>query len=248
MDNLAQEVAPASISDVQPSDTFSLTFAPQPNCMLLNKLPGELRNEIIRLAVVEDEEIKPKVSRSYDDTTSYGTAKLELDHALMRTCKQLRQESAEIYFLENTFRLTDDFFTLDICEQQHKANERAIQALDHAFGPWASKIRRLGFSHAVCYDSRRFGGVQPCLIQVEVHVLVCRRAQGESGVYLENARAHDAIACSQALCCCSVIQHAADNSPAGILEFVQGLVCMSDLVTGQRSLSYCWNCGLQPMA
>jgi hypothetical protein len=54
MDDLTQAVAPTSVPVTQPSETPSLTFAPQPQCMLLSKLPGELRNQIIRLAVVKD--------------------------------------------------------------------------------------------------------------------------------------------------------------------------------------------------
>ena len=47
MDDLTQAMASTSVSVPQPSaETPSLTFAPQPNCMLFQKLPGELRNEI----------------------------------------------------------------------------------------------------------------------------------------------------------------------------------------------------------
>jgi hypothetical protein len=244
MDTLTNEMASASISQPSPNTP---TFTPQPDCMLFDKLPGELRNEIIRLSVVEDTEIKPKVIRTCNETTSQWTAKLELDHALMRTCKQLRQESSEIYLLENTFHLTEDFFAqppLTHVEQQ-QANERAIHALARAFGPSASKLLKIKVSHAVYYDTRLFESVHRRQCQAEVYFSICRCAQGEPGVYLENARALDTS--SQGLCCCSVTQYAADNSTAGIFEFVEGLVGMLDSATEQRSEPHCWTCGLQVM-
>lgn len=217
--------------------------------MLLSKLPGELRNQIIRLAVVEDSDIKPSVSRPSYDLNDQSTAKLKIEHPLMQTCKQLRLESAEIYFLENTFHLTHgDFFTLRSCDQQHRANERAILALAHAFRPWASKVRRLRVSHAICYDLAMFGNAQQRWRRAEVHVDVCRRAQGQPGVYLETVRAHDVDTLSHAMCRCGVIQHAADKPAADVFEYAQGLVGMMDLVPGQRYLPHCWGCGLEPMS
>jgi hypothetical protein len=230
MDDLTQAMASASVSVPQ--------FAPQPNCLLLKKLPGELRNKIIRLAVVENTDIKPSISRSYSALTGKSTRKLQIEHNLMQTCKQLRRETAEIYFLENTFNLTGDFFEL-VRGEKHKANEKAIQGLSRAFGPWASKVRRLNVLHAVSYGS----------LFAEVHVSICR-AQGEPGVCIENVSAHDVGSDSRRLCCCSIIQHGADNSAAGIFEFAQGLVGMMDSVsvTGGSSLPHCWNCGLEPMS
>jgi hypothetical protein len=238
-------MASASISNPQPTNTFSLTFAPQPDCMLFQKLPGELRNEIIRLAVVEDTEVKPKVIRPNDEATSHWTAKLELEHPLMQTCKQLRQESTEIYFLENTFHLTkENFFTLAHGDPR-KRNEKALQVLAHAFGPWASKLKKIKISHAICCDVLLFGGAQHRWRWAEVHVSVCRRAQGEPGIYLEKTRALDTL--SQELCSCSVVQYAAGNSGAGIFGFVEGLVGMLDSAKGQGSEPHCWTCGLGPM-
>jgi len=244
MDNLTQETASASISDPQPSSTFSLTFAPQPECMLFQKLPGELRNEIIRLAVVEDAEIKPKVIRNNDKSTSHWTAKLELEHPLMQTCKQLRQESAEIFFLENTFHLTEGNFFMLTYGGPHKAkaNEKALRVLAHAFGPWASKLSKINVSHEFCYDSP-FGSPLYRPSVAEVHVSVCRRAQGEPGIYLENAGALNTL--SQELCSCIVVRYAAGNSAAGIFEFVEGLVGTVDSVTVTEYDIFCWTCGLE---
>lgn len=244
MDDLTQAMASTSVSVPQPSaETPSLTFAPQPNCMLFQKLPGELRNEIIRLAVVEESEIKPKVSRSFNALTGKSTANLEIEHPLMQTCKQLRQESAEIYFLENTFHLTNgDFFTLGSCKQG-KANERAMQALVNAFGPFASKIRRLNVSHATSYDTAVHDSVEERCDRAEVHVSICRAAEG---VYLEKACAHDA---DTHLCCCSIIRYGVVNGAAteSIFEFAQGIVAMMDQVTGKNPQPHCWSCGLEPM-
>jgi hypothetical protein len=222
MDDLTQAMASASVSVPQ--------FAPQPKCMLLQKLPGELRNKIIRLAVVENTDIKPSI-------TGKPTRKLQIEHNLMQTCKQLRRETAEIYFLENTFNLTGDFFEL-VHGENHKANERAVQALARAVGPWASKVRRLNVLLAVSYGS----------LSAEVHVSICRATE-RPGVCIENVSAHDVGSDSRRLCCCSVIQHGVDNSTAGIFEFAEGLVGMMESVsvTGGSSLPHCWTCGLELM-
>jgi hypothetical protein len=227
MDDLNQAMASTSVSVPQ--------FAPQPSCMLLQKLPGELRNKIIRLAVVENTDIKPSISRSYNEIIGKPTRKLQIEHNLMQTCKQLRQETAEIYFLENTFNLTGDFFEL-ARDERYRANERAVQGLARAFGPWASKVHRLNVLHAVSYG----------LLSAEVHISICRATEG---VCIETVSAHDVGSDSRRLCCCSLIQHGVDNSATGIFEFAQGLVGIMDSVTGGgRSLPHCWTCGLEPMS
>jgi hypothetical protein len=247
MDNLTQAMEPTSVSAHQPSaETPSLTFAPQPNCMLFQKLPGELRNEIIRLAVVEESEIKPKVSRSFNALTGKSTAELEIEHPLMQTCKQLRQESAEIYLLENTFHLTESNCFKPAHGEKYNVNQRAIQAMAHALGPWASKVSMLNVSHTACYGSlATCTGPPLCNRFAEVHVSICRAAEG---VYLEKACAHDTD--THPLCCCCIFQHAADHSAAAetIFEFAQGLVAMMDSMTRGCWMPHCWNCGLEPMA
>ena len=245
MDNLTQGPAPASVPVPQPSEPF----AQQLNSPFLTIFPGELRNEIIRLAVVEPTKVTPEITHSLNVLTGISTAKLEIEHPLMQTCKQLRQESAEIYFLENTFLLTDGFFTQPplATYEKHTANERAIEALAHAFGPWASKVRRLHLSHEVCYDTRLYGNPQCRRRLADVHLTICCRAQEEQGVYLEDARGCDTAGNSPPLCCCGFAQYAAEHSGVGLFELAQGLVRMMDLATGQRSLPHCWSCGLTPM-
>lgn len=254
MDNLTEEVASTSVPVPPASEEL---FDQQLNSPLFSLLPGELRNEIIRFAVVEPSEIKPEITHSINVLTGKSTATLVIEHPLMLTCKRLRQESAEIYFLENTFRLTDEFFsepptvtlpTIESSHQpQHKANERAIQTLAHAFGPWASKLRRLGLSHAICYDATLGGGMQQRRRRAEVDLYICRAAQEEPGIHLECVGAHDPHTPSVKLCFCGIAQHAAEHCTDGIFEFAQGLVRMMDLKTGEHSLPHCWSCGLRPM-
>jgi len=256
MDNLTEEVASPSA----PSPQHSAAFDQQLTSPLFSILPGELRNEIIRLAVVEPSDITPEITHSIDVLTGKSTAKLDIEHPLMQTCKRLRQESAEIYFLENTFRLTDQFFSgppvvtwpdnKSSQQPRHKANERAIKVLAQAFGPWASKVRKLGLSRVISYDLATYGNYMRRLRRAQVQLSIWRDAQTDQGtVHLEDLEAHDVARVSSfKLCCCSISQHAAEHSSgADIFEVARGLVCMLDLATGPHSLPYCWTCGLEPM-
>lgn len=243
---------PAHTMDDLPSAPvrrFSETSNRQPRSPLFTKLPGELRNEIIRFAVVSDEDVKPEISHSLNVVTRECTAKLSIGSALMQTCKQLRHESAQIYFLENTFHLTEDFFTqppLDSYEQ-YEFNERAIGALAYSFGPWASRASRLTITHSICYDTHMYGSAQRRRPRAEVRLSIGRRAQEAGGVYLEHAKAYDVNRTSEQLCCCRFARHATDQTSTGIFELAQGLVRIMDLATVRRSSPRCRSCGLEPV-
>lgn len=74
---------------------FHFPFAPQPDCPLL-ELPSAIRQEIIRLTIVEhEEEITPVREINYDPTSGTSSGRIEMEHDIMKTCKQLRRESAK---------------------------------------------------------------------------------------------------------------------------------------------------------
>jgi len=102
--------------------------------MLLSKLPRELRDKIYRDAVVEDKDIPIRVT-PYVTEDGERRRRLEIGHALMRVCKQTRQEVAEIYYLENTFRIIDD-----------SLEKRATRELSRLLTPWTQRMTKLGVS------------------------------------------------------------------------------------------------------
>jgi len=104
---------------------------------LLSKLPRELRDKIYHDAVVEDNDVLIRVT-PYVTEDGECRRRLEIGHALMRVCKQTREEVADIYYQENNFRVTQDLF-----------ERRAIRELSRFLTPWMEKITKLGISHTV---------------------------------------------------------------------------------------------------
>lgn len=111
------------------------TQSSQLNSMLLSKLPCELRDKIYRDAVVEDKDIPIAVTR-YETEDGEQRRRLQIGHPLMRACKQTREEVSDMYYLENTFRVTDDLF-----------EKQAIRELRRLLKPYAGKFTKLGVSH-----------------------------------------------------------------------------------------------------
>ncbi|KAK4540580.1 hypothetical protein LTR36_009110 [Oleoguttula mirabilis] len=100
-------------------------------------IPGELRNRIYRLAVISDTTV------NVDSTELWGPGgTLSQTPALMRTCKQLREEVHEIYLEENSFAFTH----LTI-------HPNAIAAFERIAGASARKMTRVKVVHAVAMCS-----------------------------------------------------------------------------------------------
>lgn len=74
-----------------------------PNAMLL-QLPGELRNRIIRLSLLQDTPIDLLRLQWRRDRTGYDPVLIP-EPDLSRTCRSLRPEVLSIYYGENTFNL-----------------------------------------------------------------------------------------------------------------------------------------------
>jgi len=92
---------------------------PQINCRIF-ALPAELRNQIYRQVLVEDQ----------ITMTPEGAAPLTPPPTLLQTCRRIREEAASIYFEENTFAFY--VTSLDVCrvtewadlsEQHAQANQ-----------------------------------------------------------------------------------------------------------------------------
>lgn len=134
----------------EPSETQP--FAPQPDSPFFNKLPGELRNRIYRLVLLDDGDIPIHVEELSDNHQETGeavdqvtpqigshssTLRLKLGHPLLQVCRQSRHEASDIYYLENTFEVTTSMFE----------EPRALEKLDHALRSWAAKMARLRVCH-----------------------------------------------------------------------------------------------------
>ena len=111
------------------------TQSSQLDSMLLSKLPRELRDKIYRYAVIEDNDIPVHVTRCKTEDGE-RRRRLEIGHALMRVSKQTRQEVADIYYLENKFRITNDLL-----------EKRAIRELSRLLTPWGERMTKLGVTH-----------------------------------------------------------------------------------------------------
>lgn len=134
----------------EPSETQLL--APQPDSPFFNKFPGELRNRIYRLVLLDNGDIPIHAEELGDNHQETGEAlnqvtsqirshpsthRLKLGHPLLQVCKQTGHEASEIYYLENTFEVTSSVF----------AEPQALEKLDHALRPWAAKMTALGVCH-----------------------------------------------------------------------------------------------------
>lgn len=89
----------ATSSTPTSSQTSTPTSTSQPQCLFLQKLPAELRNEIYRLVLVENSDDHPvqNLSRLYDNASP------TLDPPLLKTCRQIREETSTIFWQENMF-------------------------------------------------------------------------------------------------------------------------------------------------
>jgi hypothetical protein len=224
--------------------TFSFSFAPQPDCMLFEKLPAEIREGIIRLAVVEDDMIEPDTIYTWNERTCRSSGRIEIEHPLLRTCKQLRQESAEIFFLENTFVIGYNLFVANWETPwfiQSDAHEMATATFARAFGPYASKVFLLVVALTIEFEP----GVD---VQVEIDMERCN--EGRSGVLVVDVDAHEELTPDVQVCRCRISQFAADHASASesMFEFAQSYVRWMHMVMEEPRVVDCRSCGLKRLA
>ena len=104
---------------------------------MLSKLPAELRNEIYRLVLVDDEPLDIERNAIAERT------------ALLKACRQTREEASEIFYAENKFRLpglcTHTADTITFLELAGQKNASGIPRLIVAFPlnkEWDTILRR----------------------------------------------------------------------------------------------------------
>jgi hypothetical protein len=195
---------------------------------LLSKLPRELRDKIYREAVLEDIEIPIHVAH-YKSKDGEHRARLEIEHALLLVCKQTRHEVADIYYLENTFRITNDLF-----------DERAIRKLNCALRPWADKMKKLEISHDFVADIFLTVAIDLSVSVSQGCIVVEPLGQNIRDGY-QSMR--DFRNSETKMCYCKTLSLAAEHGGGNVLKWAQKYV---DLIVKRDSrckhFMWCWNC------
>jgi hypothetical protein len=198
---------------------------------LLSKLPRELRDKIYREAVYEDVEIPINVA-SYKSKDGEHRRRLELEHALLLVCKQTRHEVADIYYLENTFCITNDLF-----------EKRAISQLNRALRPWAEKITQLEIFHKLlvfgCCTADIDFSVSASQARILVEALTSNirdPCTTEHIFYLIPAR----MCYCEALCL--ALAHGSGNVLDWVEQYVDMVVQSQATQAAENGAPYCWTC------
>lgn len=222
----------------------------QSDSLLFSKLPGELRNRIWRLSVLEDTAISVHVAH-YKNKDGEPRSCIQIEHTLLQVCKQARHEVTDIYYLENTFRITQDFF-----------HGRAMEVLACAMKPRAAKMTKLEVAHELKYTTTtRFASSRNMLVAIN---LTIQRSEGSTTLSqplvditdASEANAEmDALVSSvpmfappppPMLCCCKMFFLAAECTGETLVEWMQRYVKLVVDATGMMGCGYvphCWGCG-----
>lgn len=200
---------------------------------LLSRLPRELRDKIWREAVLEDIEIPTNVAH-YETKDGEHRHRLQLEHALMLACKQTRHEVTEIYYLENTFRITNDLF-----------EARAIRALNRALHPWADKMTKLEISHEYAINEHATAEIDFTVStsqgRIVIEPLTFSVNRGNVRPILSSS--------SPGMCFCSAFRLASAHGDGNVFSWVQeyvDFVATKEPVAKERVTCiyapYCWTC------
>lgn len=113
---------------------------PEPISPFLRNIPSEIRNTIYSLIFQADSKdaVTPISVTHLESETGRPLRRLNIEHPLLRTCKQIRHEAAGIYYTETTFELTAD-----------SIERSAAEKVCHKLSPWADKIARLSIAHEI---------------------------------------------------------------------------------------------------
>ncbi|KAM0717122.1 hypothetical protein Q7P37_006974 [Cladosporium fusiforme] len=124
-------------------------FKPQPNCTFLARLPGELRNRIYELTVVDSDPVdavgfvfgdEDWDEEGFFKPRTYST----YVPPLARTCSQIRRECLGVFFAENTF-----VFSSNIKETFSQAAHHDTMVPAGVFRGWASSLAAGGWDKLV---------------------------------------------------------------------------------------------------
>ena len=211
------------------------TQSSQLDSMLLSKLPRELRDKIYRYAVIEDNDIPIRVTRC-ETQDGERRRRLEIGHALLRACKQTRQEVADIYYLENTFLITEDL-----------VEKRAIRELSRLLTPWAERMTKLGVSQRLVRGTDDFAKINFSISISQGHIFVKPESFSAQEMRLmidigSGTVDHTKLTFSK-MCFCKIFMLTLDHDSRNILSWMEGYV---DLVlqsfTEIKRLPHCWTC------
>jgi len=99
---LAGDEALQSLESLQ-SEPKVTTTSKIPECFLLEKIPREIRNQIYKLLLTNEVLSKDHSIEDYGRFHEYHKGKFDLEPQLLRTCRQINAEAAEILYGSNTF-------------------------------------------------------------------------------------------------------------------------------------------------
>lgn len=219
--------------------TLYTNRSPQLDSPLLSKLPRELRDQIWRKIVLEDLEIPIHVGH-YETVEGEHCMRLQLDHPLMDVCKQVRAEVLDVYYVENTFRITDDIFST-----------RAVRELHRLLYPWAASMTRLEVHHDIVISQGNTAGINFGLVVSreegrEGHIVVEPHSFNAHMSTLrvdENGRI-DYTSTFKQMCYCRINSIANKREVVTVLDWLQAYVdlIVQSQFNGKYYMPYCWTC------
>jgi hypothetical protein len=212
----------------------------QLDSMLLSKLPRELRDKIYQDTVVKDKEIPIGVTR-YETEGGEQRRRLQIEHPLMRACRQTREEVSDIYYLENTFRITSDLF-----------ERRAVEELSSLLTPWAERMTKLGVSHELVRSKDDFAEINFSISASQGRIVVqpesSRVQYGTVAIDIGLATVDSVTMTYDRICFCKAFKLALKHDGSNVVIWMQEYVDLTLKSASQDELSrlfdsvYCWAC------
>lgn len=116
------------------------SVSPGKNYLL--KLPSELRNDIFRLAFVQDTPIQ--IIRWHDPNPDERVRSITPQPLMAATCKQFRAEILSIYYAENSFYLDQDLYS---SKNQHTSDSELLNRWVLAAKQFGRFLTSIEFAH-----------------------------------------------------------------------------------------------------
>lgn len=198
----------------------------QPDSPLFRRFPAELRNRIYHFVLVSEDDVEITTVHRPNEAGEYRKH-LTVVPPLLQTCKQIRHETAEFFFVDNTFALT-----------QKAMKFNAIKTLDRILTPWTRKIERF----SVCFSfTFPFNGSYPRY--TGGHFVIESKAGGIRivAVYVEPSE----IGRAQKPCLCNALLLASKHPHVNVWNWVRFYVAKhaKDFASLPPYVPNCWTCG-----
>lgn len=207
-------------------DAFGQGPTSQPNSPLFRRFPAELRNRIYHFVLVSDDDVEITTVHRPNEAGEYRKH-LTVVPSLLQTCKQIRHEASDFFFVDNTFALTQEAMKFN-----------AIKALDRILTPWTRKIER--FSVCFCFTFP-FNGSRPNY--TGGHFVVESKAGmiRIGAVYIEPSE----IGRAQKPCLCNALLLASKHPRVDVWNWVRFYVAKhaKDFALLPPYVPNCWTCG-----